>query len=47
MYQKLYKIQLISKPWHTKYLHSYKEYFLGDVIGYHWENWKIVDILIA
>lgn len=44
MYQIMTKIKSL-KNGRTMYIYPYKRYAIGDIIGYMWEEWKVIDIL--
>ena len=43
-YQHMTKIQNVNKPWHTMYIYPHAQYKIGDIIGYMWDDWKVIEV---
>lgn len=43
-YQHMTKIQNVNKPWHTMYIYPHTKYKIGDIIGYMWDDWKVIEV---
>lgn len=43
-YQHMTKIQNVNKPWRTMYIYPHTKYKIGDIIGYMWDDWKVIEV---
>lgn len=42
-YQHMTKIQNLSTN-RTMYIYPYTRYSIGDIIGYMWDDWKVIEV---